>query len=185
MYEHPYDTTPTRATTAGACAKTGAPASRLSPTRRPWVAALALAIVIAWLAWPATARADAPFGAKAPIATDAVNAVSVYAADVDGDGDLDALSASFLDDTIAWYENTAGDGSAWTKHTIATDVDGATSVYAADVDGDGDIDAISASRNDDTVAWYENTAGDGSAWTEHTIATDAYGARFVYAADVD
>jgi hypothetical protein len=29
----------------------------------------------------------------------------VYAADLDGDGDLDVLSASELDDKIAWYEN--------------------------------------------------------------------------------
>ena len=29
-------------------------------------------------------------------------------ADLDGDGDLDVLSASFDDDTIAWYENTGG-----------------------------------------------------------------------------
>ena len=34
---------------------------------------------------------------------------SVFAADVDGDGDIDVLSASrYDDDTIAWYEN---DGS--------------------------------------------------------------------------
>ncbi|MCB0160218.1 MAG: VCBS repeat-containing protein, partial [Caldilineaceae bacterium] len=108
-----------------------------------------------------------------------------YAADVDGDGDIDALSASFFDNTIAWYENTAGDGSTWTKRAIATDAEGAASVYAADVDGDGDIDALSASSNDDTIAWYENTAGDGSAWTFHGIATDADAAKSVYAVDVD
>ncbi len=39
------------------------------------------------------------------ITTNAGLARSVYAADVDGDGDMDVLSASFNDDKIAWYEN--------------------------------------------------------------------------------
>ena len=29
----------------------------------------------------------------------------MFAADVDGDGDMDVLSASLYDDKIAWYEN--------------------------------------------------------------------------------
>lgn len=36
--------------------------------------------------------------------------VDVYAADLDGDGDKDVLSASELDDKIAWYANQ-GDGT--------------------------------------------------------------------------
>ena len=96
---------------------------------------------------------------------------------------MDALSASFFDDKIAWYENTSGDGSSWTPHTITTDADSPYSVHAADVDGDGDIDALSASTNDDKIAWYENTSGDGSSWTPHTITTDADLALSVYAAD--
>jgi hypothetical protein len=110
---------------------------------------------------------------------------SVCAADVDGDGDIDLMSASGGDNKIAWYENTAGDGSDWTEHVITTSADSAYSVYAADVDGDGDIDLMSASEFDDKIAWYENTAGDGSAWTEHVITTSADSARSVYAADVD
>ena len=79
---------------------------------------------------------------------------SVYAIDVDGDGDIDVLSASAYDDKIAWYEN---DGSqSFTERVISTNADAAISVYAIDVDGDGDIDVLSASYNDDKIAWYEN-----------------------------
>merc|ERR1711977_209199 len=91
---------------------------------------------------------------KHAITTSADDARSVYAIDVDGDGDLDVLSASFRDDTVAWYENDGSQG--FTKHVITTSADGAISVYAIDVDGDGDVDVLSASVYDDTVAWYEN-----------------------------
>jgi oligoribonuclease NrnB/cAMP/cGMP phosphodiesterase (DHH superfamily) len=106
---------------------------------------------------------------------------SVFAIDVDGDGDLDALSASTNDDTVAWYDN---DGSqSFAERVITDSADNAGSVFAIDVDGDGDVDALSASYMDDTVACYEN---DGSqSFTERVITDSADGARSVYAADVD
>ena len=73
---------------------------------------------------------------------------------MDGDGDMDIVSASYLDDTIAWYENN-GDGSSWTAANIVTNKDGAAGVFAADMDGDGDMDIVSASSRDNTIAWYE------------------------------
>ena len=39
------------------------------------------------------------------ITTYAVGAECVYAVDLDGDGDADVLSASYIDDRICWYEN--------------------------------------------------------------------------------
>ena len=55
------------------------------------------------------------------ISTSADGAYSVYAADVDADGDMDVLSASMNDDKIAWYEN---DGSeSFTEHAISTSAD--------------------------------------------------------------
>ena len=137
------------------------------------------------IAWYENTSGDGSSWMLHTITTDADSARSVYAADVDGDGDMDALSTSTSEDKVAWYENTSGDGSSWTPHTITTDADSPYSVHAADVDGDGDIDALSASTNDDKIAWYENTSGDGSSWTPHTITTDADDTRSVYAADMD
>ncbi len=47
---------------------------------------------------------DVPF-TEHVISTTALNAQSVFATDVDGDGDTDVLYASKLEDKIAWYEN--------------------------------------------------------------------------------
>jgi hypothetical protein len=81
----------------------------------------------------------------------------VFAADVDGDGDIDALSASSYYDKIAWYEHDGNQNFA--EHTITTAADGASSVFVADVDGDGDLDVLSASYADSKIAWYENRFG--------------------------
>jgi hypothetical protein len=106
-------------------------------------------------------------------------------ADVDRDGDSDVIASSWGDNRIAWHENTAGNGSAWTEHAISTATQRPECVYAVDIDGDGDVDVLSASTTDDRVAWHDNTAVDGSAWTMRTIATNANGAWFVTASDVD
>ena len=106
---------------------------------------------------------------------------SVYAIDVDSDGDMDILSASRLDNKIAWYENDGNE--VFSSRTITTDASGAESVYAEDVDGDGDMDVLSASRFDDKITWYENDGNES--FTPHTISTSADGANSVYAVDID
>ena len=112
---------------------------------------------------------------------DAAN--SVFATDIDGDGNIDILSASHNDDTIAWYKN---DGSeTFVKYVISSDTVSADSVYAADLDGDGDMDVLSASYSGDKIAWHENTDGSGTFGAKQTISTDLVDADFVYAADLD
>jgi len=125
--------------------------------------------------------APGTFQGENTISTTAAGATFVYATDVDGDGDMDVLSASFLDNKIAWYENNGS--QVFTERVISTTADGARSAYATDVDGDGDMDVLSAFFTDDKIAWYEN---DGSqVFTERVISTTSNGAQSVYATDVD
>ena len=125
------------------------------------------------------------FGPEQVESTQADEAKSVYACDLDGDGDMDILSASYADDKIAWYENIGGESAFAGEQVITTQADGALSVYACDLDGDGDVDVLSASSHDDKVAWYENLDGAGSFGGQQVITTQASGAIDVYACDLD
>ncbi|MEC9064860.1 MAG: VCBS repeat-containing protein, partial [Pseudomonadota bacterium] len=137
------------------------------------------------IAWYENDGAANPSFTAVDIATSADNAMSVFVADMDGDGDMDIISASYNDDAIAWYENDGAANPSWTATDIATSADGARSVFAADMDGDGDMDIVSASKNDDAIAWYENDGAANPSWTAADIATSADGAMSVFAADMD
>ena len=74
------------------------------------------------------------------ITTTMNGARSVFASDLDGDGDNDIMSASADDDKVAWYEND-GTGT-FALHVITTGAQNASSVYSADVNGDGNADVL-------------------------------------------
>jgi uncharacterized protein YegL len=112
------------------------------------------------IAWYENMDGRGTFGLQKTLTTAADGASSVYATDLDGDGDQDVLSASNEDDKIAWYENTDGKGTFSQQKIITTIADGARSVYVADLDGDGDQDVLSASELDHKIAWYEISFGD-------------------------
>ena len=112
--------------------------------------------------------------------------------DVDADGDLDVIAASYYDNTVRWFEND-GSGSwlgdrvngAFVGHVITTTAINAQGVVGADIDGDGDLDLATASSGDNTVAWYTNL-GDGRFCELKTVVDrDARGVRTVVAADLD
>ncbi len=110
---------------------------------------------------------------------------SVFAADIDGDGNIDILSASSYDNKIAWYKNLDGQGGYGNQQLISTEAMAARAVFAVDIDDDGDIDVLSASYYDNKIAWYENLDGQGTFGNQMIISTEAIGARSVFAADID
>ena len=83
----------------------------------------------------------------------ALQAPSVFGADIDGDGDGDVLFIDAAATVLVWYENSAGDGSSWTRHLIASPFNPKVLIAA-------DLDAVSGTTVE--VAWYENTDGAGT-----------------------
>ena len=91
---------------------------------------------------PALAAQD--FGPQQVITTAADAAVSVYAVDLDGDGDADVLSASQIDDKIAWYENYMND----CNDNGVNDIDDIASGTSTDCNADGVPDECQLGGND-------------------------------------
>ena len=136
------------------------------------------------ISWWENTAGDGSAWSRRNIVADISGASSVAAADMDGDGDLDVVGSSLEGDMVAWWQNTARDGSAWSRHAVDGGFDEAQDVAAVDVDGDGDLDILGAGYAGD-VAWWQNTAGDGSTWSKHLVAESFDGAVSVVAADVD
>ncbi|MCH7701998.1 MAG: VCBS repeat-containing protein, partial [Planctomycetes bacterium] len=137
------------------------------------------------IAWYESDGGSPPSFTERVISTTADQAFSVFATDMDGDGDTDVLSASCSDDKIAWYESDGGSPPTFTERVISTTAGCAVSVFATDVDGDGDTDVLSASETDDKIAWYESDGGSPPTFTERVISTTADSAFSVFATDVD
>jgi hypothetical protein len=81
---------------------------------------------------------------------------TVFAANMDGDGDVDVLSSSYYGALVTWWENTSGDGSSWSEHEIDGDFFGALNMFAVDLDGDGDMDVLGASYSGSEITWWES-----------------------------
>ncbi|WP_179007635.1 T9SS type A sorting domain-containing protein [Winogradskyella forsetii] len=137
------------------------------------------------IAWYENTNGMGVFGPQQVITSNSVNALCVYAIDIDNDGDMDVLSASSNDDKIAWYENIDGLGNFGAQQVITVGADSAASVYAEDIDNDGDFDVISASQLDDKIAWFENIDGEGTFGPQQIITSNADGTLSVYAIDID
>ena len=95
------------------------------------------------------------------------NANSVFAADIDGDGDLDVLgSGNNYDICLAWFENTDGAGSFSMHFLPLGSWDCFSSVHAEDLNGDGDPEIIATSISyNGVLRWDTGMSG----WLESSV----------------
>jgi hypothetical protein len=128
-------------------------------------------------------------------------AYSVYAADIDNDGDIDVLgSASGAPSghsdydggiSIVWWENNGSE--SFTKHIIHSGENNhSMSSYVIDVDGDGDNDILGAiyfstsggNSAGSKFSWFENDGNE--VFSEHIIyESSTSSATRIYASDID
>lgn len=137
------------------------------------------------LAWYENMDGRGTFGNQHVIARSAQTFRWISTGDLNGDGDLDVLSASAGDDVISWYVNIGGSGTFSAPQVITSLVDGAEAAVPADLNGDGKMDVLSASSGDSKIAWYRNRDGRGVFGNQVTISTTPSGARAASAHDFD
>lgn len=105
----------------------------------------------------------------------------VDAADFDGDGDADLVSASYQDSKVAWYPNN-GSGFFGSQEYIAYAA-GTRDVHAADLDGDGDMDLVVAATAVDSVHWFMNDGAGNFGPAQFVMGASE--PNDIYAADLD
>ncbi|WP_442482864.1 choice-of-anchor D domain-containing protein [Aeoliella sp. SH292] len=139
---------------------------------------------------PAT-KASGDFGAVQNIYTGSQmnGPFDVITADLNGDGDLEVITASYIDGRITVFERGT---SSWTRTVINTipSISGnelfSMGLAADDLDGDGDIDIAVSSSEENSVYWLQNLGSIGTnSFTRRLVASGLEGVQTVIIADFD
>jgi len=116
-----------------------------------------------------------------PLSTGYDGAWGIRPVDLDGDGDLDIITAGYGCFKVSWWEN---DGlQSFTEHIIEDYFYGVFETSAGDLDSDGDIDVIAVAYLGNEIAWYEN---DGQMnFTKYSLILNYQGAHWAVMRDMD
>lgn len=105
---------------------------------------------------------------------------TVFARDLDLDGDIDILGAACMSSRIAWWENNGSE--QFEEHSLGS-FGGALWLDAADLDDDGDQDLFGAGMATSNIAWWENDGQEQ--FTQRSISGSLSQAYGVVCADLD
>jgi hypothetical protein len=90
-------------------------------------------------------------------------------ADVEGDGDLDAVSCSYEDGIIHWYKNQGDD--TWIRRMVCHDLSAVSGLCVSDMTllDDEFLGIGAVSCNSGRVLRYECTDSDGDSWQQYVV----------------
>ena len=92
--------------------------------------------------------------------------------DLDGDGDLDVIGGSRMEQRIFWFENVTTDHEiAFVEHRIEIEPEAVVTGFNmdfADLNGDGRID-VAVRDERDGLSWLEQPADPAAPWRRHVI----------------
>lgn len=124
---------------------------------------LAASSVGYYLSWYKNTDGQGTFGEQQIIDSNVIAPRDVFAADLDGDEDLDIVLVSKHINNInkiSWYENTDGLGNFEEEQIISVDDFDFIKVNPTDINGDGNIDIVATAHYN--LIWFENLDNQGN-----------------------
>jgi len=141
------------------------------------------------------------FSIKRKITWSSLGSRIVTVADINQDGWVDVIGASYYDSSLRWFENVPQyynneknpddprngevEDINFEEHLISDGVNEGQGVTVADLDNDGDPDIITASSGDNTIAVFKNIDSGIFCEIKEVVDDNAIGVRTVIAADLN
>lgn len=102
-----------------------------------------------------------------------IDAFSDLPMDVDGDGWVDVITATWFSKKISWFRNPGKAGGEWKATNIVLGFN-TEFAFLVDMDNDGKANELlpQFGNKDAPTAWFENKGGE---WVQHTVSPKNFG----------